>query len=186
MIPHVADLAPAARRRAPSAPAAVRPDRWLAFLRIAVGLWFLKGVVTKLAWSLAGGVFPVPGASARWIGFLPRRLLEYASENPVGWYREFLVDVAVPHSAVFAHLTAFGEAAVGVGLTFGILTGYAALVGLVLMANYFLASFWTGFCQQGFHTLLAACLVAFLGARAGRTWGVDGWLARRLPRLPLI
>ena len=68
MIPHVADLAPAARRRAPSAPAAVRPDRWLAFLRIAVGLWFLKGVVTKLAWSLAGGVFPVPGASARWIG----------------------------------------------------------------------------------------------------------------------
>ena len=43
------------------------PDRWLAFLRIVVGLWFLKGVVTKLGIVILGGVIPVPGASARWM-----------------------------------------------------------------------------------------------------------------------
>ncbi|MBI3989905.1 MAG: DoxX family membrane protein [candidate division NC10 bacterium] len=157
------------------------PDRWIACLRIVVGVWFLKGVLTKLRWSSIAGFLPLPTVSERWINFLPKKLAEFASENPIGWYKTFLVDLAIPNADVFAFLTAFGETGVGLGLTLGLLTPLSALVGLLIMAHYFLASFWMGFCQQGFHILLIASMVAFFGSRAGRTWGLDGWLARRVP-----
>jgi len=156
--------------------------RWLALVRIFVGLWFLKSVVTKLSWTLLGGVVPVPTASARWIGFLPKRLADMADGSAVEWYRGFLTDVAVPNSTVFAYLTAFGEVAVGLGLTLGFLTGYASCVGLLIMGNYLLATYGAGSCQQGFHALLIVSMIAFLGARAGRSWGLDGWLRQRFPQ----
>lgn len=158
------------------------PGRWLAFLRIVVGLWFVKSVLTKLEWLFLGGILPIPVATQRWINFLPKKLTEFASNNPLDWYQDFLMGTAIPKAKLFAYLTAYGETAVGVGLTLGLLTGLAAVLGLLIMANYFLASFWIGFCQQGFHLLLIASLVAFLGSRAGRTWGLDGWLRRRFPR----
>jgi hypothetical protein len=33
--------------------------------------------------------------------------------------------------------------------------------------------------QQGFHLVLAASMIAFLFARAGRVWGLDAWLRAR-------
>ena len=161
-----------------------RPERWLAALRIAVGLWFMKTVVTKLGFALVGRVIPVPAPSARWIGFLPTRLAEFARGNPIGWYRDFLLLYAIPHAHVFAALTAFGEAAVGIGLVFGFLTRPASVVGAFLALNYLLASFWMSPNQLGFHLLLIACMACFFGAQAGRCWGFDGWLARRALRKP--
>jgi hypothetical protein len=35
------------------------------------------------------------------------------------------------------------------------------------------------FGQQGFHVLLVTSMVVFLGAGAGRAWGLDGLLLRR-------
>jgi len=160
-----------------------RSDRWLALIRIGIGLWFLKAVKTKLSWFLLAGVLPLPTPSERWINFLPKRLAEFASQNPIGWYQDFLRDTAIPQAKLLASLTAFGEAGAGIGLTLGLLTSLSALVGLFIMLNYFLASSWIGFCQQGFHLLLMLCLLACLGGRAGRTWGVDGWLAKRYPRI---
>lgn len=157
------------------------PDRWLAFLRIVVGLWFVKSMITKLGWVFIAGVLPLPVATQRWIDFLPKKLAEFAAKNPYEWYQEFLTGTAIPNAKLFAHLTAYGETAVGLGLTLGLLTGLAAIVGLVIMANYMVASFWLGFCQQGFHLLLIASMIAFLGSRAGRRWGLDGLLLRRFP-----
>ncbi|HET8654262.1 MAG TPA: hypothetical protein VFL93_01920 [Longimicrobiaceae bacterium] len=155
-----------------------RPERWLAMLRIAVGLWFLKSMRTKVAWTLVAGVLPLPaGTSARWIGFLPKRLADYAAGNPVGWYHDFLVHVAVPNAGVFAHLTMLGEVAVGLALR--LFTEAAAALGFFLALNHGLASFWQSPGQEGFHLLLMASMVAFFGAHAGRVWGADGWLARR-------
>lgn len=45
--------------------ASERSARWLALVRIAVGLWFLKSVLTKLSWTLVGGIVPVSDASCR-------------------------------------------------------------------------------------------------------------------------
>ena len=166
------------------------PERWLAVLRIVVGLWFLKGVVTKLSITLAWGVLPIPTASERWIHTLPILVAKYAAGNPVGVFKAFLENIVIAHGQVFAQLTAFGEAAVGLGLTFGFLTAPASVLGLWLVLNYGLATQWLGFSQQGFHVVLGACMMAFLMARAGRYWGIDGWLRGRRPnsrlaRLPL-
>ena len=76
--------------------------------------------------------------------------------------------------------TAWGEPITGVGLTLGLLTGAASLVGLMLVVNYGLATQWMSPGQQGFHIVLTALMIAFFFARAGRTWGLDAvlWGAR--------
>ncbi|MBA3555819.1 MAG: hypothetical protein H0W29_13815, partial [Gemmatimonadales bacterium] len=42
------------------------PAEWLAVLRIAVGLYFVKSLVTKMTIALLGGFLPVPAVSERW------------------------------------------------------------------------------------------------------------------------
>jgi thiosulfate dehydrogenase [quinone] large subunit len=98
-----------------------------------------------------------------------------------GFYKQFLEGTVLPNSSVFAQLTAWGETVVGLGLTLGLLTGLASLVGLFLVTNYGLATQWMSPGQQGFHLVLFFLMLAFFFARAGRTWGIDGWLARRKP-----
>jgi thiosulfate dehydrogenase [quinone] large subunit len=166
------------------------PERWLAVLRIALGVWFAKALFTKLSITLLAGVLPVPAASDRWIRLMPTLVTKYADGNPVGFFRDFLQHTVVQHSYLFAQLTAFGEAAVGVGLVLGCLTVLASAVGLVLVLNYGLAVQWQGSAQQGFHYMLITSLVVVLATRAGRTWGLDGWARARRPgswlaRVPL-
>jgi thiosulfate dehydrogenase (quinone) large subunit len=174
----------------PGAPAMRSPERWLAVLRIAVGAWFAKAIFTKLGIALLGGFLPVPVVSARWMHTMPILLAKYAEGNPIGFFRDFLEQTVLTHSDVFAVLTALGEVAVGLGLVFGGLTVLAAAIGLLLVANYGLAVQWQGSAQQGFHYMLVTALVVILAARAGRTWGLDGWVRMRHPgswlaRLPL-
>lgn len=184
------DVPAAPARPTTVAPAMRSPERWLAILRIAVGLWFAKAVVTKLSVTLAWGFLPVPTASDRWLHAMPSLVAKYAEGNPIGFFKDFLLHTVVPHSTLFAQLTAFGEAAVGLGLVFGCLTVLASGIGLVLVAHYALAVQWQGSAQQGFHYLLIASLVVLLATRAGRTWGLDGWARARRPgswlaRVPL-
>jgi thiosulfate dehydrogenase [quinone] large subunit len=156
----------------------VAPERWIALLRVVVGAWFLKAVWTKVTLGTLAGVVPFPVVTQRFLDFQPRRVAEFAAGNPVGWYRDFLEAVVLPHAALFATLQAYGEVAVGIGLCLGLLTGLAAAVGLVLTLNYGLATQWMSFGQQGFHVLLTTSMIIFLGCRAGRVWGLDAWLVR--------
>ncbi|MGE5232464.1 MAG: DoxX family protein [Deltaproteobacteria bacterium] len=157
------------------------PAEWLAVLRIAVGLYFVKTLVTKMTIVLAGGVLPVPVVSDRWLATMPKIVAKQASENPIAFYKQFLEEVVLRHSDVFAHLTAWGETAAGLGLTLGLCTGLASIVGLMLVTNYGLATQWMSPGQQGFHLLLFTLMVAFFFSRAGRRWGVDGAIAERKP-----
>ena len=158
-----------------------RPGQWLAILRIVVGLYFVKSVVTKMSFVLLGGVLPIPAVSERWLNVMPKIVARQASDNPLSFYKQFLEGTVLPNSSVFAQLTAWGETAVGLGLTLGLLTGLASLVGLCLVTNYGLATQWMSPGQQGFHLVLFFLMLAFFFARAGRVWGVDSWLARRKP-----
>jgi uncharacterized membrane protein YphA (DoxX/SURF4 family) len=159
-----------------------QPAEWLAVLRIVVGLYFVKSLVTKMSVVTVGGVLPIPTVSARWIEVMPKIVTRQASENPIGFYKQFLETTVIPNSNLFANLTAWGETAVGIGLTLGLFTGVASLIGLVLVSNYGLATQWMSPGQQGFHLVLFFLMLAFFLARAGRTWGVDAWLARRKPQ----
>lgn len=163
-----------------------RPDRAMAVLRIVVGAWFVKAVWTKVVIAWAGGVIPYPTVSPRFLGFQPKRVAEFAAGNPVGWYKDFLETTVLPNAALFATLQTYGEVAVGIGLVLGLFTVPTALVGLFLALNYGLATQWMSFGQQGFHLLLTTSMVLFLLTRAGRVWGIDGWLARRARWLRLL
>jgi thiosulfate dehydrogenase (quinone) large subunit len=159
-----------------------RPAEWLAVLRIVVGLYFVKSLVTKMSLITLAGVLPIPAVSERWLTVMPKIVAKQASENPLAFYKQFLEGTVLPHSSVFAQMTAWGETVVGIGLTLGLLTGIASVVGLVLVVNYGLATQWMSPGQQGFHLVLFFLMLAFFFARAGRTWGVDRWLASRRPR----
>src|SRR3954471_10351331 len=158
-----------------------QPAEWLAVLRIVVGLYFVKSLVTKMTVVLLGGFLPFPAVSERWLTVMPKIVAKQASENPLAFYKQFLEGTVLTHSSTFAQLTAWGETVAGIGLTLGLLTGVASLVGLILVINYGLATQWMSPGQQGFHLVLFFLMFAFFFARAGRTWGLDGWLARRRP-----
>jgi uncharacterized membrane protein YphA (DoxX/SURF4 family) len=155
------------------------PSEWMAFLRIIVGLYFVKALWQKL--ELLGGILPLPMASGRWIETMPKIVTRQASENPILWYKQFLEGTVLQNPALFAHLTAVGEAAVGIGLTLGLLTGLSSAVGFTMALAYGLATQWMSPGQRGFHIVLVACMIAFFGSRAGRRWGVDAAIARRNP-----
>ena len=155
------------------------PAEWLAVLRIVVGLYFVKSLITKMTIVLAGGVVPLPAVSDRWVSVMPKIVAKQASDNPLSFYKQFLEGTVLPHSSVFAQLTAWGETVTGLGLTLGLCTGVASLVGLLLVINYGLATQWMSPGQQGFHLVLFFLMIAFFFSRAGRTWGLDRWLASR-------
>jgi uncharacterized membrane protein YphA (DoxX/SURF4 family) len=155
------------------------PEAWVALLRVVVGVWFLKAVWTKLALGLAWGVLPYPMVSPRFVAFHPKRVAEFAAGNPIGWYKEFLEQTVLPNAALFANLQVWGEVAVGLGVTLGLVTRLSAFIGLYLAVNFGLASQWMSFGQQGFHLLLGTSMVIFMGAGAGRAWGLDALLLRR-------
>jgi thiosulfate dehydrogenase (quinone) large subunit len=159
--------------------AMIGADRWVVLLRVVVGVWFVKAVWTKLTLAFLWGVIPYPAVSPRYLAFQPKRVAEFAAGNPIGWYKSFLEETVLPNSNLFATLQTFGEAAVGVGLILGLLTGLTAIVGLYLSLNYGLASQWMSFGQQGFHVLLITSMIIFYFARAGRTWGLDGVILSR-------
>ena len=162
------------------------PQGWLVLLRVVVGGWFLKAVWTKLTLAHLWGAIPYPAVSLRFLGFHPKRVAEFASGNPIGWYKEFLEQIVIPHTKLFAGIQAYGEACVGIGLVLGLFTGLSALVGLFLSVNFGLAAQWMSFGQQGLHLMLITSMVIFLGTRAGRLWGVDYLLLRAAPRSRLL
>jgi len=145
-----------------------------------VGAWFLKAVWTKLTLAYVAGVVPYPAVSARFLGFHPKRVAEFAADNPVGWYKDFLQTTVLPHASGFATLQAYGEVVVGLGLVLGLFTPLTAVIGLALSLNYGLATQWMSFGQQGFHLLLITSMVIFVVTGAGRVLGLDALLRRRL------
>ena len=155
----------------PVAASMSHPDRWLAFLRIVVGLYFAKAFITKLSARDGGRRAPAAGRL--------RAVDQHDAQDreQAGGGQSDPVLQALPREhrpdapETFAHLTALGETITGIGLTLGLLTGVASLVGLVLVTNYGLATQWMSPGQQGFHIVLFALMIAFFAARAGRTWG---------------
>jgi len=128
-------------------------------------------------------VIPYPTVSPRFLAFHPKRIAEFAAGTPSTGTRSFSRGRYCRNSRVFATLQTFGEAAVGLGLILGLLTGpHRPRRALPEPETYGLASQWMSFGQQGFHVLLVTSMIVFLCARAGRTWGLDRWILARSGR----
>jgi thiosulfate dehydrogenase (quinone) large subunit len=157
------------------------PGRWLAGLRMLIGLWFAKALWTKMQFVLLGGFVPFLGVEPRWLATMPAIVTKQAAENPILWYKAFLEQTVLPNSALFAQLTAWGEVLVGLSLTLGCCAGLGALGGLWLVINYGLASQHMSSASLGFHYVLGLVLLTLFLARSGRSWGLDAWIAWRWP-----
>jgi thiosulfate dehydrogenase [quinone] large subunit len=143
----------------------------LVLLRIYLGVVFLLAALPKLSRDFTPAL----------VGFLE----EVALTKGHPFYHEFVRQVAMPNAAVFAWLVTWGELAVGVLLILGLLTRLSAMVALLLALNYMLAKgawFWTASSTDAAFAVISLALM--VGA-AGRTLGVDSFLARRWPRSPL-
>ena len=157
------------------------PSRWLAVLRILVGVWFVKALWSKMDIVLLGGFFPFLGVEPRWLATMPQLVAKQAAENPILWYKAFLENTVLPNAEMFARLTAWGELLVGLSLTFGCFAGLGALGGLWLSVNYGLASAHLSPASKGFHYMLVITFLILFLARSGRALGLDAWIAWRWP-----
>jgi uncharacterized membrane protein YphA (DoxX/SURF4 family) len=165
-----------------SRPAAMcHPDQCLAVLRIAIGVYFLKALWTKLHFVLLGGVVPMLQVDDRWLGVMPKIVARQAAENPFPWYKSFLEQTVLANGSTFAQLTAWGEALVGVSLTVGVLTGVGALGALLLLVSYALAAQHLSPASFGLHYVFIVSVTLLYVARAGRVFGLDARIANRWP-----
>lgn len=150
------------------------PLRWLAVLRIMLGLIFLT---TWLA-NVQKGFYTPDGLEHFFTQVYPQ------SHNPIAPYAAFIEGVLLPARAIFAPFQFVAEVSLGIALLLGILTPLAGIGGAFFLANIFLATYgaewpWT------YLSLIVVC-VAVAVTRAGRDLGIDALLAqRREPPLPI-
>lgn len=152
----------------------------------------LQGILARAALVVLrvylGGVFLVaslPKLQHDFTPFLVGFLEQVTLERGHPFYREFVQQVVLPNAPVFAALVTWGELLVGVLLILGLFTRLSAVVALVLAVNYMFAKgawFWT---PSSNDAAFAAISVALLIGAAGRTLGLDAFLAQRWPRSPL-
>jgi thiosulfate dehydrogenase (quinone) large subunit len=144
-----------------------RSRQWLfAFARIYLGISFF--------FSDHGNAQPNEAA-----GFL-----KFALKNGYSWYQSLLNSVVVPHAAIFAKLVVVGEIYVGIALVIGFTTRLATSVALFLLVNYMCAKGaapWGPGIDQS--DIVLALIILF--SDAGRTFGIDRYLAMRWPKFPL-
>ena len=152
---------------------------WLP-VRLFVGFSFLEAGLHKLfpAGKAVGAGWLDGGASL--LGYWNSAV---AMPEPPGraaisfeWYRDFLNFLIANNAQTwFGYLIVFGEIAVGIGLIFGILTGFAAFFGAFMNMSFLLAG--SASTNPVLFTLAIGLMLAW---RVAGWYGVDRWL---LPRL---
>jgi len=111
--------------------------------------------------------------------------LQHAMRNASAPYRAFVEHAVIPHATTFSVLVLAGELVAGLSLLFGIATRAGAAIAMLLFVNYMLAKgrmFWSPDSEDA--AVFFSALVVGLAA-AGRSFGVDAFLHRRWPRVPL-
>jgi uncharacterized membrane protein YphA (DoxX/SURF4 family) len=143
----------------------------MVMMRIYMGAFFLFSVIAdKLqdpaafirhlyAWTSHGGLF--------------------VAGNVWPDYARFLVTSVHPNANAFGWLIITGELVVGIMLLFGLLTRLAGFGALLLTGAYLLATLHKATEVWALNATFLLMALAVIIAAAGRTWGVDAFIARR-------
>ncbi len=102
------------------------PARGLAALRILLGIFFIFEAIGKSSWLMDSA--PLVKQLTGWL------------QNATPMNRWYLDTVCLPGAAVFARLVLFGEAAAGTALVLGVYTRLAALLAMLMVLNFHVAS----------------------------------------------
>lgn len=143
----------------------------LALLRIGTGALFLIAGLGKFEHL------------AQWPGSL-LEFLNHVEKNSFPFYSGF-IQVEKAHFQLFAWLVALGEVGVGSALMLGAGTRLAAAVGVFMVFNYWFAkgaNFWD---PAGHDDLYIMIFLVLILTGAGRILGLDYFLSRKHPGLPI-
>jgi uncharacterized membrane protein YphA (DoxX/SURF4 family) len=141
--------------------------RGLALVRLTIGAMF----VWVFFENLGKGIYTAAGYAG---------LINYYIQHghaPAAW--KSVMQVMASHAAMAAPLQALTEISLGILLLLGLLTRPVALVACAFLASLWLSEWGTAWIWELLVPVLAALGLAL--GRAGRTWGIDAWLARRRP-----
>src|SRR6202045_240588 len=142
----------------------------LAIVRITIG--------AMLVWvffeNLGKGLYS-PAGYAGLINYYVK-----ASHSPAAW--KAVMGLVAGHAAMAAPMQAATEISLGILLVIGLLTRPAAFVAFLYLSSLWISEWGTSWIWELLVSVLA-CLGLAIG-RAGRRWGVDGWLSQRWPSSP--
>lgn len=149
-------------------------EQWLAVIRIGLGLWWLKSFLHKPHRKF------VDGQMVNWT-------IALADNHPVPAFGRLIKGVVAPNASWFPYLVLVGELAVGIGLTFGILTPLSLIVGIFLNLNYITLagvkpkdiSINKAYqCEQGqnWNMLIPEIALLAMVTVSGCTWSIDAAL----------
>lgn len=147
--------------------------RAIAMVRILVGIALLAAGIVKLM------------NPAFLFGGLLLELSKYGL--PYSFYdRYFLGRYGPYYPELFAYTVAIGEILVGTSFLTGALVSLGALGGAFMMLNFGMAISAGKPLMMAVHVLFALVFLALGRYGAGLTWGVDGWLARRINEVIIL
>src|SRR5712692_5129652 len=142
----------------------------LALVRLTIGAMFVWVFFENLG---KGGYTPAGYAGV--INYYIK-----ASHSPAAW--KWVMGLMASHAAMVAPMQAMTEISLGVLLVIGLLTRPVAFVAFGYLASLWVSEWGTAWIWELLVPVLAS--LALSVGRAGRTWGVDAWLARRRPTSP--
>src|SRR5579863_6513053 len=138
----------------------------LALVRVTIGAMF----VWVFFENLGKGLYTPAGYAG---------LIHYyikSSHSPAAW--KAVMGLMVRHASMAAPMQGVTE----ILLVIGLLTRPAAVVAFLLLGSLWISEWGTAWIWELLVPVLASLGLAV--GRAGRTWGVDAWLAERHPSSP--
>src|SRR5271165_5067703 len=142
----------------------------LALVRVTIGAMF----VSVFFENLGKGLYTPAGYAGLINSYIK------ASHSPAAW--KAVMGLAASHAAMAAPMQAVTEIGLGILLVIGLLTRPAAFVAFLYLGSLWVSEWGTSWIWELLVPVMAA--LALTVGRAGRAWGVDGWLARRWPSSP--
>ena len=139
----------------------------LAIVRLTIGTMF----VWVFFENLGKGLY-TPGGYAGLINFYFQH-----DHAPAVW--KSVMALAASHASMAAPLQGCTEISLGVLLLLGLFTRPAALVAFAFLGSLWISELGTAWIWELLVSVLASLALAV--GSAGRTWGVDAFLARRRP-----
>ena len=142
----------------------------LTIVRVTIGAMF----VWVFFENLGKGLYTAAGYAG---------LINYylkASHAPAAW--KAIMALAAKHASLAAPMQGLTEITLGTLLLLGLLTRPAAFVAFLFLGSLWISELGTSWIWELLVSVLAS--LALSVGRAGRTWGVDAFLALRRPSSP--
>jgi uncharacterized membrane protein YphA (DoxX/SURF4 family) len=139
----------------------------LALVRLTIGAMF----VWVFFENLGKGLYKPSGYAGLISDYIEN------GQAPAVW--KSVMGFAANHASMAAPLQGLTEISLGVLLVLGLFTRPAALVAFAFLASLWVSEWGTAWIWELLVPVLASLALAIGGA--GRTWGVDSFLARRRP-----